>query len=199
MKIVILSTSLLLMISTNADAQSISKKAVSGAIYLNNGEEVVTPFVYHETEQVIIRKDNAGIQVYTIFHVDSFFFYDPELMWQRRFKKMKYRDREYFFETVTPGEVSIVRLKLPHSAPDRVVLHEAERHQLDYRYFIRYQQNLSNLNSYSMKSLKQIHPEYWSQLRKFARMRQLNFHKMGDKIQMVQKLNDLINKKDSFR
>ena len=187
------------MISTNADAQSISKKAVSGAIYLNNGEEVVTPFVYHETEQVIIRKDNAGIQVYTIFHVDSFFFYDPELMWQRRFKKMKYRDREYFFETVTPGEVSIVRLKLPHSAPDRVVLHEAERHQLDYRYFIRYQQNLSNLNSYSMKSLKQIHPEYWSQLRKFARMRQLNFHKMGDKIQMVQKLNDLINKKDSFR
>jgi hypothetical protein len=82
---------------TSAYAQVFRDKEVSGALYLPDGTVIVSPMTYHEKAQLIVRKDSSAIQVFTTFHVDSFFFYDPELMWQRRFHKRKYQGREQFF------------------------------------------------------------------------------------------------------
>ena len=198
MKNILLTACLLAVLCHVAMAQTLRGKEVSGALYLHDGTEIVAPFTYHEVEQVIIQKVTAGMQVYTTFHVDSFFFYDPELMWQRRFHKRFYRDRAYFFETVTQGEVSIVRLKLPQNAPEKMVINEADRHRLDYSYFVLYQDKLYFLRDYGLKNLRNIHPELWTEVRKFARNRSLDFYKISDKIQMIRKLNELINQQDTF-
>ncbi|MEK6482465.1 hypothetical protein WJR50_33325 [Catalinimonas sp. 4WD22] len=117
MKNFLLTAVLLWLLCPALGSQPLRSKEVSGAIYLQDGTEIIAPFIYHEQEQVIVQKNVSGLQVYTTFHVDSFFFYDPALMWQRRFRKINYRKRDQFFEVVTPGKVSIVRLKMAQSAP----------------------------------------------------------------------------------
>lgn len=198
MKNFLLTACLLVVLCHLAMAQTLRGKEVSGAIYLHDGTEIVAPFIYHEIEQIIVQKDTAGMQVFTSFHVDSFFFYDPELMWQRRFHQRMYRNRAHFFETVTPGELSIVRLKLPQNAPERMVINETDRHRLDYSYFVLYQNELYFLRDYGLKNLRSIHPELWKELKKFTRNRQLDFYKISDKIQIIRKLNELIKKQDTF-
>lgn len=198
MKNILLTACLLVVLCHLAMAQTLRGKAVSGALYLNDETEIVAPFIYHEKEQIIVQKDTTGMQIYTTFHVDSFFYYDPELMWQRRFHKRMYRDRAHFFETVTPGKVSIVRLKLPQSAPERMVIKQADRHRLDYHYFVLYQDKLYRLRNYSLKNLRSIHPELWTEVKRFALNRNLDFYKISDKIQMIRKLNELINQEDTF-
>ena len=198
MKNILLTAMLLWLLCHTVWAQALQGKEVSGAIYLEDGTEIVAPFIYHEKEQVIVHQDEMGLQVYTTFHVDSFFFYDPEPMWQRRFRKMRYHNREYFFETVTPGKVSIIRLKLAQCAPESMVKNSEDRHRLNYRYYVLYQGQLYYLSDYSLKNLRQIHPELWKEVKRFARERNLNFYKMGDKVQMIRKLNALISEQDTF-
>jgi hypothetical protein len=198
MKHFLLTACLLAVLCQVTIAQPLRGKAVSGALYLNDGTEIVAPFTYHEKEQIIVQKDTTGMQIYTTFHVDSFFYYDPELMWQRRFHKRMYRDRPHFFETVTPGEVSIVRLKLANSVPDRMVINETDRHRLDYSYFVLHQDSLFRLRDYSLKNLKHIHPELWKEVKRFARNSNLDFYQISDKIQMIRKLNALLDEQDTF-
>jgi hypothetical protein len=60
--------------------QLIKGKAVSVALYFSDRTEIVAPFTYHEKKQIIVGNDTSAMQVYTTIHVDSFFFYDPQLM-----------------------------------------------------------------------------------------------------------------------
>lgn len=198
MKIILLAAAILWPLCTVVWSQPLQGREVSGAIYLENGSELVIPFIYHEKEQVIVHQAESCLQVYTTFHVDSFFFYDPELMWQRRFRKMTYRDRAHFFETVTPGKVSIIRRRLAQTAPESMVKNSADRHRLDYRYFVLHRGQIYCLRDFGYKNLRQIHPGLWREVKRFARKRNLNFYKMSDKVQMIRKLNALINEKDTF-
>lgn len=181
-----------------AKAQFLPGKEVSGAIYLHDGVEIIAPFVYHEKEQVLVLKKSLGVQIYTTFRVDSFFFYDPEMKWQRRFRKMDYREGAYFFETVTASRVSILRLKLPQYVPDRMVKSEEYRHSLNYRYFAYFRGKLTPLKKFSVRALRHSYPEAWEELRKFARSKNISYHQLGDKIRVINKLNDILKGKDSF-
>lgn len=189
---------LMALLCPHGSAQTLQGKEVSGAIYLNDGTVIITPFIYHEKEQMIVEKKDTGLEVYTIFHVDSFFFYDTELMWQRRFRKIKYRDREHFFETVTPGKVSILRIRMVHSAPESMIASKADRHRLNYRYFIFYEHGLHYLNYYHLKNLEKLFPQHWPELLEFAQKRSLSFYKISDKIQLIRKLNTVLDEQDTF-
>lgn len=166
---------------------------VNGAIYLDDGAVLTAPFIYYEKEQAILKQDSLLFEVYTTFHVDSFVYYDPELMWQRKFRKLEYKHREQFFEVVAPGELEILRLKLPHNAPERIIKNELDRHRLDYHYFVWHQGKLSSLNSYKPKHLKKNYPQLWKETRKYIRDHNFGFYKMHHKIQIIQKVNDLLD------
>jgi hypothetical protein len=198
MKKLLCAAGLMVLLCPTSSAQALQGREVSGAIYLSDGTEIITAFIYHEKEQVMVEKKATGLEVYTTFHVDSFFFYDPELMWQRRFRKMKYRGREHFFETVTPGEVSILRIRMAHSAPESMIANDTDCHRLNYRYFVLYQDKLHYLKYYHWQKLHELFPGHWTTLLEFARKQNINFYKMSDKIQLIRKLNAILAEKETF-
>ena len=127
------------------------------------------------------------------FHVDSFFFYDPTLHWQRRFKKLEYQQQEQFFEVVAPGRLEILRLKLPYNAPERIITNELDRQALNYRYFVYQDGELSTLNGYNIKRLKTTHPQLWEKAKRYRREHDFSFYKLPDKMQIIEQINHLFS------
>nr|WKN39021.1 hypothetical protein K4G66_09935 [Tunicatimonas sp. TK19036] len=197
MKTFIIVATLLGMTSTTNYAQWNRTPEVSGAVYLSDGSELLTPFTYDEKKQVLWRENSSSFKVLTTFHVDSFFFYDPKLNWQRRFKKLNYQQRPQFFEVVARGPLEILRLRSPFDAPERVVTQDFDRQVLDYRFFVYQQGKLSTLNGYDISSIKETHPHVWREIRRYRRAQHFSFYKMHHKLQIIQKVNDLLSDEPS--
>lgn len=185
------------MVSTVNYAQFDTRQEVNGAIYLDNTAVLTASFIYHEKEQLIVKKDHQALKVYTTFHVDSFLYYDPELMWQRKFKKMKYKKKEQFFEVVAPGKLEILRLRLPNDVPERLIESEVDRHRLNYRYFVWHENKLSSLNTYRPKNIKENYPQLWKETRRYIKDHDFGFSKIHHKIQIIQKMNDLLQTQEN--
>ncbi|MEK6482464.1 hypothetical protein WJR50_33320 [Catalinimonas sp. 4WD22] len=79
-----------------------------------------------------------------------------------------------------------------------MVKNSEDRHRLDYQYFVFHSGSISRLRDYGLKHLYATHPEFRKEMKKFARHRHLDFYKMSDKIQLIRRLNQLINQRDTF-